>query len=155
MSKSTVTARATAKSAMLAAKRERAQNAHADAIAYCDETKMRGTERAGYIAFASTAMQAGSARGAIAQAVLTEGKSGVQTYAAIAKKAKVSLADMSHANLAYIARNVEFRKALVGFTLSFDAEKETVTLRTYRAEAAKPRKAKKAPAPSTEGTEAA
>ena len=136
--------RASVKSAVLAAKRTRAENAHADAIAYCEANKVRGTERLGAIAFASTAMQPGAARGAIAHAILSPGKSGTRTFREIAKAAKVSLSDMSRANLAYIAHNVEFRRDLVGFVVSFDMSAETVTVRPYKAVQTAPRKARKA-----------
>jgi hypothetical protein len=153
MSKSSlsrVARRTDAKAAMLQAKRIRSENAHADAIAYCDANKVRGTEKAGFVAFASTAMQLGSARGAIAQYVLSQGKAATFTFAQIAKGAKVSPADVTRSNLAYIAHNVDFRRDLVGFVVSFDMSAETVSVRPYKAAQAAPRKSKAskaAPAP--------
>jgi hypothetical protein len=145
-----IAARKDAKSAILAAKRERAENAHADALAYCDANKIRGTEKAALVAFASTAMQAASDRGAIAKAAFSEGKARVWTFAALAKAAKVSIATLSTANLAYIARNVAFRADLVGFSFVADGEAETVTVRPVKAAKAAPRKAAKGKAAPTE-----
>ena len=140
-----IAARKDAKSALLAAKRERAENAHADMLAYCEQNKIRGTEKAALVAFASTAMQAASDRGAIAKAAFAQGKAASFTYAALAKAAKVSLATLSTANLAYIARNVAFRADLVGFVFAYDADAETVSVRPYKAaQKAAPRKARKA-----------
>jgi hypothetical protein len=133
-----IAARVSRKAEQLAAKRARSQNAHADAIAYCDENKVTGNARAGYIAFASTAMQLGSDRGAIAHAILSPGKTGTFAFRDIAKAAKVKLSDMSRVNLAYIAHNVDFRRALVGFTIAFDLETQTVTV--ARVASAAPRK---------------
>jgi len=157
---SKISARKDAKSALLAAKRERAENAHADMLAYCEQNKIRGTEKAALVAFASTAMQAASERGAIAKAAFAQGKAATFTYAQLAKAAKVSIAALSTANLAYIARNVAFRADLVGFVFSHDADAETVSVRPYKAAAkAAPRKGKakaaKPAEPAQEGTEAA
>jgi hypothetical protein len=157
---SKIAARKDAKSALLSAKRERAENAHADMLAYCEQNKIRGTEKAALVAFASTAMQAASDRGAIAKAAFAAGKAGTFTFAAIAKAAKVSVSTLSTANLAYIARNVAFRADLVGFVFAYDSEAETISVRPYKAaqKAAPARKAAKgkaAPAPASEGTEAA
>jgi hypothetical protein len=136
-----ISARRDAKAEQLLAKIARSQNAHAVALAECDANKVRGTERLGIIAFASTAMQEGSPRGAIARAVLIAGKSGVYTFAQVAKTAKVKIGEVSRANLEYVRNNVEFRKALVGFVVSYDLDAETVTVRPYRPE----QKAKVAP----------
>jgi hypothetical protein len=132
-----------ARTELLAAKMQRATNAHAVALAECDANKIRGTERLGIVAFASTAMQGGSPRGAIAKAVLSPGKSGVYTFAQVAKAAKVKIGEVSRANLAYVEHNIEFRKALVGFVLSFDLDAETVTVRPYRVPAKVERKPSK------------
>ena len=159
-----IAARVDAKAAQLAAKRMRSENAYADAIAYCEANKVRGTDRAGYIAFASTAMQVGSARGAIASAVLLPGKTGTYTFAEIAKRAtalggkKVSVADCNNTNLAYITHNVEFRRDLVGFVVSFDMSAETVSVRPYKVAEEAPRKPaakkpSKASKPASEQTE--
>jgi hypothetical protein len=142
-----------AKTEQLIAKMHRSEVAHATALALCDANNVRGTERLGIVAFASTAMQADSPRGAIARAVLIAGKSGVYTFAQIAKLAKVHLSHVDRANLAYVANNVEFRKALVGFVLSVDLDAETVTVRPYRPEQkakAAPRKALALAPPVTE-----
>jgi hypothetical protein len=140
-----VAARTSAKAAMLSAKRERAIVAHADAIAFCEAEGITGNARKGLVASASTAMHADSARGKIAHAVLVAGVSADYSFADVAKAAKVSRADVNRANLFYIARNVAFRRDLVGFVVSFDMPSETISVRVYRAEAAKaPRKAAKA-----------
>jgi hypothetical protein len=145
MSKATVkavTARVSAKAEMLAAKRARAIVAHSNAVAMCDAEGIKGNERKGIIAFASTAMQTDSARGRIAQVVLVNGESADYTFAAIAKAAQCALADVSRANLAYIANNVRFRRDLVGFLVSFDMSEETVSVRPYKAAQTAPRKGK-------------
>jgi hypothetical protein len=151
MSKATsvkINVRRDAKSAQLAAKYTRALNAHAYAIAYCEANGVKGAEKTGYVAFASTAMQADSVRGAIARAALHSGRSATFSYKELAKAAKVSIADMSRANLAYIRHNIEYRVDLVGFTFDYNVETETVTVRPVRAApvTVKPKKAK----PSTE-----
>jgi hypothetical protein len=137
-----VTARVSAKSEMLAAKRARAIVAHANAVAMCDAEGIKGNARKGIVAFASTAMQLDSARGRIAHAVLIGGERAEYTFAAIAKAAKCTLADVSRANLAYIANNVQFRRELVGFLVSFDMSEQTVSVRPYSAAQAAPRKGK-------------
>jgi hypothetical protein len=144
---SRVARRTDAKAAQLQAKRLRAENKHADAIAHCEANKIRGAERLGYIAFESTGMQLGSARGAIAQFVLKAGKSATYTFAEIVKGAKVSTSDVTRANLAYIEHNISaLRQDLVGFTVDFDMSAETVSVRPYKAaqKAAPARKARKA-----------
>jgi hypothetical protein len=128
---------------MLKAKMERSVNAHADAIADCDARKITGAERLGVIAFASTAMHVGSARGALAQAALAGGKAQTFTFAALAKAAKVRQSDVTRANLAYIKHNIDFRKALVGFTFDFDIVEEIVVVKRY---SAAPKVARKSPA---------
>jgi hypothetical protein len=145
MSKATVKAvlaRTSAKADELAAKRARAIVAHANAAAMCDAEGIKGNARKGIVAFASTAMQLDSARGRIAHAVLIGGEKADYTFSAIAKAAKCALADVSRANLAYIERNVKFRRDLVGFLVSFDMSDETVFVRPYKAAETAPRKGK-------------
>jgi hypothetical protein len=136
-----------AKAELLAAKMLRSTNAHAVALAECDSAKIRGTERVGIVAFATTAMQAGSPRGAIAKAALAPGKTTVFTFAQIAKAAKVKVSEVSRANLEYIAHNISHRNkalgGLVGMSFEYDLEAETVTVRPYRVPAKVERKPSK------------
>jgi len=143
MAKTAKSAVYSAKAAQIAAKMLRSQIAYEKAVADCDVNKITGSERAGLVAFAATAMHDTQFRGAIAKAILTPGVSATYTFKEIAKKAKVNIGDISKVNLRYIAQNVQRRVALVGFSVDFDWEGETVTVRKAAAKtASKPRKAK-------------
>lgn len=153
MSKATakiVLARTSAKAEQLAAKKARAIVAHSNAVAMCDAEGIKGNARKGIVAFASTAMQLDSARGRIAHSVLIAGEKADYTFAAIAKAAKCTLADVSRVNLAYIENNVRFRRDLVGFLVSYDMSEETVSVRPYNAAQTASRKGKAAKAAPSE-----
>jgi hypothetical protein len=99
------------KAAQLADKRLRCEGAYLRAVG----AQLSPSE----IRFAGSAMQEGSARGAIANTFCAQ-EPGGYTYAAIAKAADVSLSDLSKANLDYVARAFAFRVDLVGLVVSFD-----------------------------------
>jgi hypothetical protein len=144
-------ARAAAKKAdELAAKRERSIVACGQAQAFAKEEGLKGAEFAGYVAWKSTAMTETGLRGKLAKAVLLPGKARTYTFAELAKAAKVKVGQIVYKDLFYIARNVKFRVAQVGFLVEFDMEAGTVTVRNAVAKAAKAPKVEALPAPSTE-----
>jgi hypothetical protein len=111
-----------AKAAQLADKRLRAEGAYLRAVG----AQLSPSE----IRFAGSAMQEGSARGAIANTFCAQ-EPGGYTYAAIARAAEVSLADMSKVNLDYIARAFAFRVDLVGLVVSYDEDGVIVRRATH------------------------
>jgi hypothetical protein len=125
----------TAKTAQLAAKMARSRVAFDKATAECDFNKVSGPERAGYIAFAATAMHDTQYRGAIAKAILAPGVSRSFTFKEIAKMAGVDISEITKVNLRYIAENVRKRVALVGFAVSFEWDEKTVSVKKVSAKA--------------------
>jgi hypothetical protein len=64
-----------------------------------------------------------------AVAVHIKGEAGMYSFAAVARSANLSVADLSRAHLAYIENNVAFRRDLVGFTFEYDFEGEKIIVR--------------------------
>jgi hypothetical protein len=120
-----------AKTDQLARKRARSEQRHADAIAQCkaEGIALSSPEARGRIAFASTSLQHDSTRGRIAHAVLIKGEAATYSLAAVARAAKLSVADLSRSHLAYIENNVAFRLDLVGFSFEYNFEDEKIIVR--------------------------
>lgn len=116
---------ADAKAEQLADKRMRAEGAYLRAVG--------AKEGKADCAFAGTAMRLASVRGLIANVLCASGK-GTYDYADVARNAEVGVSDLSYANLAYIANNFAFRADLVGLSVSFDTESESITVRVATAD---------------------
>jgi hypothetical protein len=114
-----------AKAEQLSAKRIKAENAYLRAIG--------AKEGKAAIAFAGSGMQAGSDRGTIANVLCASGP-GLYDYADIARNGEIGVSALSYSNLAYVANNFAFRADLVGLSVTFDSEAETVRVRTASAE---------------------
>jgi hypothetical protein len=112
-------------------KRARSELRHADAIAQCEAEgiPLSSPEARGRIAFEATSLQRDSTRGRIAQAVLIKGKAAMYSFAAVARAANLSVADLSRAHLAYIENNISFRRDLVGFTLEYSFQDKQIIVR--------------------------
>jgi hypothetical protein len=120
-----------AKTEQLARKRARSEQRHSDAIAECraEGIPLSSPKARGRIAFASTSLQLESTRGRIAHAVLIKGEAATYSFAAVARAAKLSIADLSRTHLAYIENNIAFRRDLVGFSFEYNIEAEKINVR--------------------------